>query len=210
MLAANNSCLRHRERLLSSGRNSDGPRFHPQNEGSGEFLFRASGRHPNVRIPSVDALSLRGLTPRTDGLTVTQLHVSPMLRTIWPSLHRTCCLTRADTIGRCRLFPNHLSSVSDSPDMLHGGCTSLHLNILRTTVSQPSDAHAGLGSVEPRASCALRWAHVLVFLRGAFLTVWRGSGTAGQRGSGTAGQRVRSSASAFPLDGRPLDGRGAF
>ena len=44
-------CLQHRKRLLSFRRNSDGPRFCTQNE-SGWFLFRASGRHPNVQIPS--------------------------------------------------------------------------------------------------------------------------------------------------------------
>ena len=32
-----------------------------RNEGSGEFLFRASGRHPNIRVPVVETLFLRGL-----------------------------------------------------------------------------------------------------------------------------------------------------
>ena len=44
-----------------------------RNEGSGEFLFRASGRHPNIRVPVVETLFLRGLNTRTDGLSVTKL-----------------------------------------------------------------------------------------------------------------------------------------
>ena len=68
-------CLQHREHLLSSTRNSDGPRY-TQNEGSGEFFLRASGRHPNARVSSVETLFLRGLTTRTDGFTVTELHVT--------------------------------------------------------------------------------------------------------------------------------------
>ena len=48
-------CLRHRERLWSSGRNSDGPRFYIRTEGSGAFLFRASSRHPSVWAPLVEA-----------------------------------------------------------------------------------------------------------------------------------------------------------
>ena len=41
-------CPQHREHLLSSRRNSDGPRFYIWHKGGSEFLFRASGRHPNV------------------------------------------------------------------------------------------------------------------------------------------------------------------
>ena len=55
-------CLRHRERLFSSGRHSDGSRFYTRNEGSDEFLFRASGRNPNVQMTSVGAQCLRDLT----------------------------------------------------------------------------------------------------------------------------------------------------
>ena len=66
-------CLRHQGRLLSTRRNSDGPRFYTGNEGSGKFLCRASGRHPNVRVPLVEALLQRGWNTRTDGLTVMKL-----------------------------------------------------------------------------------------------------------------------------------------
>ena len=98
---------------MISMRKSDGPRFYNRNEGGGEFLFRASGRHPTVQIPLVEALLLNGSNTRTDGLTVTKLlfhalsrtsdvsvsekkattrlHVTRSLRTIWPSLHGLCC-----------------------------------------------------------------------------------------------------------------------
>ena len=75
-----------------------------------------------------------------------------------------------------RLTSDHHSSVSDSPDILNGGDTGFS----RTAVGQPTEAHAVLESVEPRASCALRRVHVLVFLRSALLTVWSGSGTTGK------------------------------
>ena len=81
-----------RHRKVGLQRNSDGPRFYIRTEGSGAFLFRASGRHPNVRVSLVDALFPGRLTTRTDGLTKPQLHVSRMLRTIWLSLRLTCCL----------------------------------------------------------------------------------------------------------------------
>ena len=85
-------------------------------EGSGVFLFRASGRRLNVGVPLVETLFLRGLNTWTDGLTVTRLYfhtlsrnsavliserstvtllqVSRMHRTILPSLHRMCCSTQ--------------------------------------------------------------------------------------------------------------------
>ena len=49
---------------------------------------------PNVWI-SVEALFLTGLATQTDGLTVTQLHASRMLRTIWPLLHQVRCSTQS-------------------------------------------------------------------------------------------------------------------
>ena len=80
---------------MISKRSSDGPGFYTRNEGSDELLLHASGRHPNVQDPSVEVLFLRGSTSRTDGLTVVQLHVTSTLRTIWPSLHRTCCWSQS-------------------------------------------------------------------------------------------------------------------
>ena len=84
------SCLRP-TRLLPASRcswsdryNSDGLHFNTWNVGNSESLFRAAGGHPDVLGP-------RDLTTRTDGSTVTQLHVSRMFRTIGPSLHRLCC-----------------------------------------------------------------------------------------------------------------------
>ena len=119
-------CPQHREHLLSSRRNSDGPRFFTfWHTGSSEFLFRASGRHPNVWILSVEALFLSCLTTQTAGLTVTQLHASRMIRTIWPLLHQVRCSTqsfrkRAHRWGKVVSFPtafgrtsNHTSSDSD-------------------------------------------------------------------------------------------------
>ena len=53
------AAFQHHGRLLRNRRNSDGPRFYTRNEGSGEFLFRASGRHPNVRVALVETLFLR-------------------------------------------------------------------------------------------------------------------------------------------------------
>ena len=70
------ACLQHHGRFLSTRRNSDGPSFYTRNECSGEFLFRASGRLPNVLGPFG-----RGFVPeelehsRTDGLTVTRLPI---------------------------------------------------------------------------------------------------------------------------------------
>ena len=85
-------CLPHREGLRSSGRTSDGFRFCTRN-GSGAFVFRASGRHPNVEILGGGQF-LRDLTTQTDGLTVTQPHGSRMLCTFWSSLRGMCCSTR--------------------------------------------------------------------------------------------------------------------
>ena len=62
-------CPHHREHLLRSRRNSDAPRFYIWHKGSSEFLFRASGRHPNIRIHSLEALFLTGLTTQTDAVT---------------------------------------------------------------------------------------------------------------------------------------------
>ena len=39
-------CLQHHKRLLSAKRNNEGPCFYTRTEGSGEFLFRPSCRHP--------------------------------------------------------------------------------------------------------------------------------------------------------------------
>ena len=96
---------------------------HTRHKGKGEFLFRASGRHPNVRISSDETLFLRGMTTRTDGLTATKLHVSRTLRTIWPLLRRMCCSNRtsseqSSSIGHGRLPANkkHRSLVSQTPD----------------------------------------------------------------------------------------------
>ena len=58
VLAANNIVL---SIASISRRSSDGPRFHIWHTGSSEFLFRASGRHPNVWILSVEALFLSGI-----------------------------------------------------------------------------------------------------------------------------------------------------
>ena len=88
-------CPQHREHLLSSRRNSDGPRFYIWHKGGSEFLFRASGRHSNVWIVSVEALFLSCLATQTVGLTVTQLHASRMLRTTWPLLHQVRCSTQS-------------------------------------------------------------------------------------------------------------------
>ena len=103
-------CTQHREHLLSSKQNSDGPRFYIWHKESTEFLFRASGRHPNVWILSLEAVFLRGLTNETDGLIVTQLHVFQTLRTIWPSVHQVRCSTqsfrnRAHQQGKVVSFP---------------------------------------------------------------------------------------------------------
>ena len=92
VLAANNTVL---SIASISRRNSDGPRFYIWHKGGSEFLFRASGRHSNVWILSLYALFLRGLTTQTDGWTVTQLHASRMLRTIWPLLHQVRCSTQS-------------------------------------------------------------------------------------------------------------------
>ena len=110
----------HREHHSSSRRNSDGPRFHIWHKGSSEFLFRASGRHPNVWILSVEALFLTGLTTQTDGLTVTQLHASRMLRTIWRLLHQVRCSTqsfrnRAHRWGKVVSFPLHSGENKTTP-----------------------------------------------------------------------------------------------
>ena len=51
LIPAANTCLQHRGRLLSASRNSDGPRFYTKYGDSDDFLFRASGRLPNVRVP---------------------------------------------------------------------------------------------------------------------------------------------------------------
>ena len=103
-------CPQHREHLLSSRRNSHGPRFYIWHKGSSEFLFLASGRHSNVWILSLESLFLSCLTTQTDGLTVTQLHASRMLRTIWPLFHQVRCSTwsfqnRAPQQGKVDSFP---------------------------------------------------------------------------------------------------------
>ena len=70
-------CLPHHERLLSSWRKSDGPHLYTRNEGNGEFLFHASGRHPKASTSTKSA--------------VAKLHVPQTLRTTWPPLHRMRC-----------------------------------------------------------------------------------------------------------------------
>ena len=112
-------CPQHREHLLSSRRNSDGPRFNIWHKGSSEFLFRVSGRHPNVWILSVEALLLRCLTTQTDGLTVTPLHASRMLRTICCSR----CAARLRAFGteltnRARSFLSHCLRANIKPPLL--------------------------------------------------------------------------------------------
>ena len=69
-------------------------------------------------IPSVEALFLRDLVTQTDGLTVTQLHASRMLRAIWPSLRRMCCFhselsEKSSSIRRGRLFPTRFRRASN-------------------------------------------------------------------------------------------------
>ena len=53
---AKQRCPQHREHLLSSRRNSDGPRFHIWHTGSSEFLFRVWSTPERL-----DPFSLRGL-----------------------------------------------------------------------------------------------------------------------------------------------------
>ena len=90
VVAANKTAFSITGRFLSTRRNNDGPRFCTRNEGNGEFPFRV-GRHPNVQVPLVEALLLRGLNIRVDGPTPTRPHGSRMLRTTWPTLHRLSC-----------------------------------------------------------------------------------------------------------------------
>ena len=61
-------------RLLSFQRNSDGPRFCTRSEGSGKFLFRASGRHPNISVPFVSELDLSDR--RVDCATATRVSIA--------------------------------------------------------------------------------------------------------------------------------------
>ena len=48
-------CNQHHERLLRAGRNNEGHCFCTGNEGSGEFLFRPSGRRANVSTSPTQA-----------------------------------------------------------------------------------------------------------------------------------------------------------
>ena len=83
---------------------------------------------------------------------------------------------KSSSIGRGCLCPtpfgrtsNHHSTVSDSPDMLNGGCTTLsRISRELPWISLPRRT---LVLKLFRASCALRRVHVLAFLRDAFLTV---------------------------------------
>ena len=80
--------LQHHEHLLRTKRKSDGSCLYIRSEGSVEFLFRPSDRHPDVSTSSIEAAFLRGLTTKTNGSTVTKLRVSRKFSTIWPMLHR--------------------------------------------------------------------------------------------------------------------------
>ena len=84
------ACLKHHERLLSTGRNSEGPCFYTRKQGGGELLFR-QGRNPSVSTSSTEAAFLRGLTPQTGKSSVPELHVSRKFRTTWPTLHGVSC-----------------------------------------------------------------------------------------------------------------------
>ena len=145
----------------------------------GEFLFRASGRYPNVPDPLHRGFVSEGLDHsyrRVDCEAATRAsNASCHLAVVASDVLLDLELSEASSpMGHGRLFPtpfgrtsNHHSS--DSPDMLEHNWTS-----------HPVCAQAG--------ACACP------FLRGATLTV--------RSGSGTIGQRARSSASAFPVHGR--------
>ena len=119
VLAANRDCLQHRGRPSSARRNSDGPRFHTQNDDSGDSLFRV-GSTPE-RPGSLRWDSDVSLSERSD---VTQLHVSGKLRTIWPSLHRMCCSVQ-NSLSRAHLMRHgRLHSLRTLLTMLEQHCTS--------------------------------------------------------------------------------------
>ena len=79
--------LQHHEHLLRTKRNCDGPCLYIRSDGSVEFLFRPSDRHPDVSTSSIAAAFLRRLTTKTNGSTVTKLRVSRKFSTVWPVLH---------------------------------------------------------------------------------------------------------------------------
>ena len=110
------------------------------------FSFERQVDTQTSRIPSVEALFLRGLTSRTDGLTVRRLRVPRTLRAIWPSLHRMCC------------------STWNSPNRAHRWCMAASFPLLsdehRTTTLRT--LRTCWNKIGPRTSCALRRVHVFV------------------------------------------------
>ena len=112
-------CLHHH------GRNSEGPCFYTRNEGSNDLFFESSGRQPNVSTSSIAAAFRRGLLPQTDGSTVTRLHVSRIVPTTWPTLHRASCISHISQ-SKCRQ-----SGAPVSFQVLLGG---LHTTALQTRI----------------------------------------------------------------------------
>ena len=121
-------CLQHHERLLSTKRNRDCPRFCG-------LLVRASGRHPVVSVSLVATSFLRGLTFQTDKSTVTTLHVSRTCRTIRPTLRRRRCsdqssLSRARRCGAAVSFqlpPGEIPTTTLQPQ-IHLTCWKKNKN----------------------------------------------------------------------------------
>ena len=78
-----------------AGRPSDGPRFHRTMTAVTFSFARRVDARTSGSLRSNSDVSLY------ERLAVTQLHVSGMLRTIWPSLHRMCCSIQ-NTLSRAR------------------------------------------------------------------------------------------------------------
>ena len=159
-----------------------GPRFCTRTENNYEFLLRAWGRHPNVRVPFVESLFLTGSNTGADEPTVTLPRVGPQpgrldfrqvgrdeaTRAVNVSQHLAVVASdvlldsehseHSSSIGQT---PNHHSSDSKSPDMLKRRLLKGITDISWTTVAQPGAMHAVLGSatsacVDPASSCRQR------------------------------------------------------
>ena len=119
LVACDSANLQHHGRLFSAKRNRDGLRFYIWNEGSGEFLFRASGRHPKV------STSDRSAVTKPTRVSNASYHQAVVASDV---LLDSELSDKRSSIGHGRHFTtpfgrisNHHSSVSDSPDMLNGG-----------------------------------------------------------------------------------------
>ena len=152
---------------MKSWRNSDGSRFYLWNDGSGEFLFHASGRHPNDRssLTSVgrvncDEAALPCVEPQFVRLDVHKVGCDAAARFSNASYHLV-------VVASDVLFHSELSEQSSL--MMHG-------RFFPTLFGRASNHHSSDSPdmLEQNWTSYLVWALVgacaCPFLRGAFLT----------------------------------------